>query len=110
LDSAEALVLARKTNGTSSMTFGKKLLILWGVVITSYALLAVLTNPVIMTPRAQQEAIFQAHAAELEKEQCWPPPEDIIAARFNMTYRSVRVILRHGHQVGWWVDPCDPYR
>ncbi len=92
------------------MSFKKKLLILWGIVAVSYAVLWVLTNPVIMIPHDRQQAMVDTYQAYVEEMGCWPPPEMLVAEEFRVPFRTVRVVVRHAHEQGWERDPCAPYR
>lgn len=97
------------------MVTRRKLLVLWAVAGAAYALLFVLTSPVLMVPPERQAAVVEAYLARVEEQHaqpdlylngCWPPPETVVAEQFNMTQRNVMLIIRSAYRDRQLEDPC----
>ncbi len=91
------------------MTERRKTIILWAVVIASYALLIVFTNPVVTMPEARQREVYEYLRVQL------PPGDEVCyegsnkkftafartGAEFGLTKREVNVIFNRGQRLDW---------
>jgi hypothetical protein len=91
------------------MTDRRKTITLWVVVIASYALLIVFTNPIVTMPEAKQREVYENLSLQL-------PPDDEVCyegsntkltafartgAEFGLTKREVNVIFNRGQRLDW---------
>lgn len=93
------------------MTDWRKIIILWAVVIVSYALVIVFTNPLVTLTEDQQHEVYEYMSYQLPPgdEACREGgnPKSSAFARtgeaFGLTRREVSIILDHGLENDWGV-------
>ncbi|MBN1123079.1 MAG: hypothetical protein JXJ17_18540 [Anaerolineae bacterium] len=91
------------------MTERRKIIVLWAVVIASYGLLIVLTNPVVTMPEAEQREVYENLRLQLppEDEVCYEGSNTKLTAfartgeAFGLTKREVNVIFNQGQRLDW---------
>jgi hypothetical protein len=91
------------------MTERRKIIILWAVVIASYGLLIVFTNPLVTMPEVKQREVYEYLRLQLppEDEVCYEESNTKLTAfartgeAFGLTKREVYVILNRGLEQDW---------
>ena len=93
------------------MITNKKLLILWGVVVVSYAAIMVFTWPGLTVPPAERTAIYEDYVRVIDPNTC-EEAQDIlmeVAEHHHVTDREAVFAVREGLKVVNLTDPCNRY-